>query len=58
MTGLITANRMLIVDLTQREQGTTLVSGDYDLGGLMHRLERHVRQIAARASFSTRLLHS
>ena len=45
---LIAARALTFADARPPVAGTTLVSGDYDLFGLVHRIEGYVRQIGAK----------
>ena len=45
---LMAARKLAFADLMRPMEGATLVSGDYDLFGLVHRIENHVRQIDAK----------
>jgi circadian clock protein KaiC len=45
---LIAEGKLAFADLMRPMDGATLVSGDYDLFGLIHRIESHVRQINAK----------
>ena len=46
---LVNARALHFADITRPMDGPTLVSGDYDLFGLVHRLEALVKQSGARA---------
>jgi circadian clock protein KaiC len=46
---LIADRKLAFADVMRPMDGATLVSGDYDLFGLIHRIENHVRQIGAKA---------
>ena len=46
---LVRAGTLTFADVTTPMEGPTLVSGDYDLSGLVHRLEAMVQQKGARA---------
>jgi circadian clock protein KaiC len=45
---LIADDKLAFADVMRPMDGATLVSGDYDLFGLVHRIESHVRQIGAK----------
>jgi circadian clock protein KaiC len=49
LTGLQRAGRLRIADLTRPMDGPTLVSGEYDLFGLIHRVEAALREEGAKA---------
>ena len=44
---LMAERKLAFADLMRPMDGATVVSGDYDLFGLVHRIENHVRQIDA-----------
>jgi circadian clock protein KaiC len=44
ISGLLEAGKLFVVDLTRPMDGPTVVSGDYDIYGLLHRLESAVKQ--------------
>lgn len=44
LTGLRSEGKLVVIDLTRPMDGPTVISGDYDLYGLIHRLEAAVRQ--------------
>jgi circadian clock protein KaiC len=43
LRGLMREGQLLVADLSRPVEGPTLVSGDYDLSGLVHRIEAAVR---------------
>jgi circadian clock protein KaiC len=45
---LIAGRKLAFADLMRPMDGATVVSGDYDLFGLIHRIENHVKQIGAK----------
>jgi circadian clock protein KaiC len=49
ITALVNTGTLMFTDITRPMDGPTVVSGDYDLFGLMHRLEATVKQTGARA---------
>ena len=49
LSGLRDAGSLFVVDLTRPMDGPTIVSGEYDLHGLFHRLEAIVKQHRIRA---------
>ena len=49
LTGLKQDGKLFMVDLSRSMEGPTVVSGDYDLFGLVHRLEAAVKQHKVRA---------
>ena len=48
LSGLIERGALRVADLTRPVDGPTVVSGDYDLSGLLHRIERHVQETGAK----------
>jgi circadian clock protein KaiC len=44
LTGLKKAGKLFVADLSRPIEGPTVVSGDYDIYGLLHRLESAVKQ--------------
>ena len=49
LTGLVKSGALTMADITLPIDGPTLVSGEYDLFGLFHRLEAMTKQTGARA---------
>lgn len=49
ISGLVRSGMLVFADITRPMDGPTLVSGEYDLFGLTHRLEALVKQTGARA---------
>ena len=45
---LMAGGKLAFADLMRPMDGATVVSGDYDLFGLIHRIESHVKQIGAK----------
>jgi circadian clock protein KaiC len=48
LSGLVRQGALRVADLTRPMDGPTLVSGDYDISGLIHRIEHHARESGAR----------
>jgi len=48
LTGLVEAGKMRISDATRPMAGPVVVAGEYDLGGLLHRIAATVRETKAR----------
>jgi len=44
MSDLISQGKLVISDLTRPMEGPTLISGDYDLSGLIHRVQASVKE--------------
>lgn len=44
MTQLVKEGKLIISDLTRPMEGPTLISGDYDLSGLIHRIEAAIKE--------------
>lgn len=49
LSGLVKEGALIFADLTRPMDGPTVVSGDYDMFGLLHRIEALVKQTGARA---------
>ena len=49
ITDLVRQGRLIFADITRPMDGPTLVAGDYDIYGLMHRIEALAKQHVARA---------
>jgi circadian clock protein KaiC len=49
MSGAIRAGTIVVSDVTRPMDGPMVVSGEYDISGLMHRVEYLVKQLGARA---------
>jgi len=47
LSGLIGQGLLRVADLTRPVDGPTMVSGEYDISGLVHRIERHVKELGA-----------
>jgi len=45
---LIAANKLKFADMMRPVEGATVISGDYDLFGLIHRIESYVKEIGAK----------
>ena len=48
LSGLIQAGKVTVSDATQPMDGPVMVSGDYDIAGLLHRIQAVVRRSGAR----------
>lgn len=49
LTRLVAEGSLRVADLTRPMDGPTMVSGDYDISGLIHRVEKLVQETGARA---------
>lgn len=47
LSGLVADGALRVSDLTRPVEGPTVVSGDYDISGLIHRIEKHVKEMGA-----------